>query len=154
MNSPATRRPRALLDANILVSSLISPAPLRSAAAILEQAKAGACTVVVPFETLEEVQRVAADKPWLAARVPPSAIDGLVNSLRRVAELAPSLEEVPPRITRDPGDDYVFAQAILARVDFLVTRDPDLLSLGQGAGVTIVDPAAFLRLLREQPDRG
>jgi predicted nucleic acid-binding protein len=71
-----------------------------------------------------------------------------LDEVAAVAEVPPQLEYLPPPICRDPGDDYLIAHAMLARADVLVTRDRDLLDLGAVAGVRIVDPRSFLRLLR------
>lgn len=149
MTADARRGARALVDANILVSILVSPDSSRSAAAaILERAELGQFTLVVPVEAIEETRRVASEKPWLASHVDPVDIERLVIALQRIAEVAPRLPEPAPRICRDPADDYLVAQAALARVDLLVTRDRDLLALKAFSGVRIVDPVTLLALLR------
>jgi predicted nucleic acid-binding protein len=52
------------------------------------------------------------------------------------------------RVVRDPNDDAILATAIAARADYLVSRDKDLLSLGEYDGIKIVSPEAFLQVLR------
>lgn len=143
---------RALVDANLLVSVLVSPNPKQSAAAVLVEADRETFTLVVPREAMEEAARVARSKPWLMAHILPHEIELLLRNINTVAETPRRLENPPPRICRDPGDDYLVAHAILARVDFLVTRDRDLLDLGEAGAVRIVDPVAFLVLLREMQD--
>ena len=153
MTARLPRKPRVLLDANILVSILVSPDSARSAAAaILERAEEGQFIAVVSIEAIEETQRVALEKPWLASHVAPEAVARLIAALRKIAEVMPRLPEPAPRICRDPADDYLVAQAALARVDLLVSRDRDLLALDTFAGVRIVDPVAFLALLRSRQD--
>jgi uncharacterized protein len=140
---------RALLDANLLISALVSSDAARSAAAaVLFEAMSGAFVAVVPAEAIAEVARVAMEKPWLTARIPPYEIENLIQDLAIVADIPLAIERPLPRICRDPGDDYLIAHAILAQVDFLVTRDRDLLDLGDLGSVRIVDPVAFLSLLR------
>ena len=149
MTAGSSRIPRVMLDANILVSVLVSPDSARSAAAaIFELAEEGRFTAVVSVETIEETERVAAEKPWLADHVAPESVMRLVAALRRIAEVAPRLPEPAPRVCRDPADDYLIAQAALARVDLLITRDRDLLALGDFSGAQIVDPVTFLAWLR------
>lgn len=144
---------RALIDANLLVSALLSSDPERSAAAaVLSGAIRGAFVLVVPPEALSEVARVVVEKPRLAARVTPRDADALMQSVLVIAEVPHRLEDPLPRICRDPGDDYLIAHAILAQVDFLVTRDRDLLDLEHAGAVRIVDPVAFLSLLRSMQD--
>ena len=140
---------RALIDANLLVSALISADPERSAAAaVLLWAIRGEFVPVVPPEALEEVARIVAEKPWLASRIAPQRVDELRREVEFAAEVPQRLEHPLPRICRDSGDDYLIAHAILAHVDFLTTRDRDLLDLERVDAVQIVDPVAFLARLR------
>ena len=54
--------------------------------------------------------------------------------------------EIRP-VCRDPNDDKFLATALAARADYLVTEDNDLLVLGDYEGTTIIDCAAFLRII-------
>lgn len=75
---------------------------------------------------------------------------------RRVTEFAtllPLLDEVPPRVCRDPNDDFLVALAVEYEAHVLVTRDQDLLEVGSVLNVSVVDPAMFLELIRGG-DRG
>lgn len=49
--------------------------------------------------------------------------------------------------SRDANDDPYLAAALAARAEFIVTRDPDLLTLGKPFGVEILTPRAFLSRL-------
>jgi predicted nucleic acid-binding protein len=42
----------------------------------------------------------------------------------------------------------IVACAIAAKADYLISRDKDLLSLGAYEGISIINPEAFLRVLR------
>jgi putative PIN family toxin of toxin-antitoxin system len=140
---------RVLIDANVIISSLLSPDPARSAAAaVMQGARDGAFVLVIPVETVEEVTRVAASKSWLTARISPLDLEKAVSDLREIVDVAPALAVPPPKLCRDRGDDYLIAQAVLAEASLLVTRDHDLLALGEIADVRIVDPVTFLDLLR------
>jgi uncharacterized protein len=57
-------------------------------------------------------------------------------------------------VVRDPNDDMIVAAAIDGRADTVVTRDKDLLSLGDFEGISIITPEAFRQQLRDavQPD--
>lgn len=144
---------RALVDANLLISILLSADPERSApAALLAAANRGAFVPVVPPEALAEVARVVAEKPWLAARITSDQADALLHRIMSVAKVPQRLKGPLPRMCRDPGDDYLIAHAVLAEVDFLITRDRDLLDLGNVGAIRIVDPVAFLALLRATQD--
>ncbi len=54
------------------------------------------------------------------------------------------------RVCRDPDDDFLLALAKFSDADILVTRDEDLLVIGQYGRTQIVYPAEFLRRLSEQ----
>jgi putative PIN family toxin of toxin-antitoxin system len=142
--------PRVLIDANILISVLVSPDAERSAAiAVFNMARSAAIRLLVTYEVIEELARVVREKPWLAQRILPVQFESFVNELSIVAETLPRLDREPPRICRDPGDDFLVAHAVLADADYLVTRDKDLLDLVEIGDVLIVDPGTFLSRLRE-----
>jgi uncharacterized protein len=50
-------------------------------------------------------------------------------------------------VSEDPDDDIYLAAAIEGRCSYIVSGDPDLLTLGEHEGVRIVTPRAFLTLL-------
>jgi uncharacterized protein len=52
-------------------------------------------------------------------------------------------------VSEDADDDKYLAAAVEGRGTRLVTGDPDLLRVGEHAGVRIVSPRAFLEALRE-----
>jgi uncharacterized protein len=49
----------------------------------------------------------------------------------------------------DPDDDKYLAAAIEGRAAFVVTGDPDLVTLGEHEGIRIITPRAFLDLLNQ-----
>ena len=57
------------------------------------------------------------------------------------------------RISADPDDDQYIACAIAGRATFIVTGDPDLLTVRQHEGVRIVTPGTFLPLIAERRTR-
>jgi predicted nucleic acid-binding protein len=57
-------------------------------------------------------------------------------------------------IVRDPNDDMILACAVAASASHVVSRDEDLFSLGNCAGITILSPEAFLTLLRSAESSG
>lgn len=143
---------RALVDTNILVSYLLhagSPAPPSS---IVRAALAGRFQIIIPHDTIHELQSTVVSKPYLAARVPEALLNSLIELLVEGGEILPSSLEPLPRITRDPGDDFMVTQAVLESTDYLVTGDKDLLVLGDVAGVRIVSPAEFVAILDAEPD--
>ena len=57
-------------------------------------------------------------------------------------------------IVRDPNDDMILACVVAASASHVVSRDEDLLSLGNCAGIAILSPEAFLTLLRSAESSG
>lgn len=75
----------------------------------------------------------------------------IVEYRQNVEKLGKLLRDVPELhgvVARDPRDDMIVACALAAGADYIVTRDKDLLSLGRHQGITMIDPEAFLRVLR------
>lgn len=140
---------RALFDANVFVSYLLTPTSGSPPTAVVEAAFATVFTLLTTAGVLEEVRRKAATKPYLAERITPAEVEQLASILERIAEAIPEIEEELPEVGRDRKDDYLLAHAVLGKADYLVSGDNDLLSLDQVDGVRIVSPAEFLRILQE-----
>lgn len=140
---------RALLDANVLLSYLISRNPSASSAgAVIRAALAQTFTLLFTAGVGEEIDRKLSERADLARRVPRDAADALLAALAEVAEHIPRLPDPLPPVGRDRKDDYLIAHAVVADADYLVSWDKDLLDLGEVAGVEIVDPPRFLHALR------
>ena len=54
------------------------------------------------------------------------------------------------KICRDPKDDFLLALAMEAKSDYLITGDHDLLELNKYAGIKIMKPAEFNKILVKQ----
>ena len=142
--------PRIVSDSTVLVSAFL--APQGAAAAVLAQVRAGRVALAVSDAILAETARVLLTSPHTRQRYhyPDTAVQEFCDGLTQVGEVmtdVPSLRGV----CRDPNDDMVLACARAAAVQSLVTRDKDLLVLGQYEGIAIVTPEAFLALLRATP---
>jgi predicted nucleic acid-binding protein len=108
----------------------------------------GEFALLLPENVIEEVRVVVALRPHLAARVSRDVVEALFRRLLEFAIPIPLLELEPPQVSRDANDDYLIALGVMHAADFIVTRDKDLLDLGDVAGVRIVDPVTFLAFLR------
>jgi putative PIN family toxin of toxin-antitoxin system len=132
---------RVVLDANVLVSALISRtgAPAR----LVELWLGGHFELVVSEALLAELARALA-YPQVRKRVAPTDATEFVRVLRELAEVARDPEGPPPLRSEDPGDDYLLALAAHARAT-LVSGDTHLLSLaGRGH---VVSPRGLLAQL-------
>jgi predicted nucleic acid-binding protein len=79
--------------------------------------------------------------------------------LLKVATLATLIHDVPTamQFPRDPKDEPYLNLAIVTKASFIVTRDPDMLSLMSDESyktsyptLSIIDPPAFLRHVRTE----
>jgi uncharacterized protein len=141
---------RVLLDTNVLVSYLLTPAHSGSIAAIIDSLARGDFTLLLPLELLDELERVVARKPALAQRIRPEQLTRLRDGLLAVGEVIPPIEHSIPAVTRDRKDDYLLAYAVVGAADYLVTGDEDLLVLTQVGRLRIVSPPAFAKVLQEE----
>lgn len=135
---------RAVLDANVFVSALLSRAGVP--AQLIEAWLGGQFDVVVCAALLEEVERTLAS-PKLRGRVDAEDAAGFVAMLRARGDLVPDPTERSPVSSRDPGDDYLIALAARERVP-LVSGDAHLLELAPE--VPVFAPRHFQRLLEER----
>ena len=139
---------RVLLDTNVLVSYLLTPAAGGSIGVIMDALTQGAFTLIVPPELLEELERVATRKPHLAKRIHPDQLTRLRDLLFSIGESVPRIEETIPAVVRDHKDDYLLAYAFVSVAEYLVTGDDDLLVLRKVGNLIIISPPAFAEILR------
>ena len=137
---------RLVLDANVLVSALISRkgAPAR----LLEYWQEERFDVVISPAILREVQRVL-HYPKLQQRyhLSEEGIQRFLRLLRRQAIGVEPSEELTV-IQHDPTDNRYLECAIAGEADIIVSGDHHLVELGEYQGVQILTPAGFLSLLR------
>ena len=136
-----------MVDTNILVSALLVEKSLP--AHLIGLWRAGRFDLLTAAAQLDELRRVTR-YPKLRERLAPPLAGRLVNELRRVAIVLPSLPSVT--VCEDPYDNYLLAMAIAGAADFLVTGDKrDLLGFGLHEETRIVTVREFLALNRQLP---
>lgn len=142
---------RVLLDTNVLISYLLSAKPANSAAgAIFTAAGAGQITLLYVDDVIEELQRKLRTRPDLAARIPEPRAAQLISDLQDLAVPVQRLTSPYPAIGRDRNDDFLFAYAVTAGADYLVSWDWDTLDIDEIEGVKVVNPPGLLAILRAQ----
>lgn len=131
---------RAVLDVNVLVSALLSKSgpPARLVVHWLE----GTFELVVSNSLLAELERTLA-YPKVVKRITQAEAAEFVALVRRMATTLGDPEN-PPRVSDDPGDDYLIALAG-ASASVLVSGDRHLLALA--TDLPIQSPVAFLTRL-------
>jgi putative PIN family toxin of toxin-antitoxin system len=130
---------RAILDPNVVVSSLLSSG---TTAAVLDAwLERRAFELIVCPTLLAELEEVL-DRPKFSA-IRRELVAGLLGRLRSEADYVDD-PAVQPGATADPDDDYLVALARLTHADCLVSGDPHLTSAAV-PDVVILTPAQFLR---------
>ncbi len=143
---------RVIFDANILIRYLLNRSGYSLIRRIVTAAGLGEFDLLVPEELLVEVVDNCA-KGKLAKKIKAAEVTAFMGFLRQVGEQLPAIPPPLPVYTRDRKDDYLIAQALANRADYLVSADNDLLVLGQVETVQIISPGAFSALLRQPEDR-
>jgi putative PIN family toxin of toxin-antitoxin system len=140
--------PNAVLDSTILVSAFLRKEGV--AAVLLRHAAGGVFHVSLSPAIIAETERVLRERSHIRRRYHYTNDD--------VREFSQLLHQSFPLVTglpdltgivRDPHDDMVIATALKAQASYIITRDDDLLSLGQYEDITITTPEAFMAFLRE-----
>ncbi len=130
---------RAVLDPNVLISALV--APTGAPAALLRGWLDGEFELVVSEQLLAELRR-ALTYPKLRAHVTGEEAEAFIELLRGSGMMAHDPAS-PPRLSRDPGDDYLLA---LARSNsaVLVSGDQDL---RDAKDAPVASPRSFMSKL-------
>jgi len=144
---------RAVFDANILISAFLTRGePAGVSNELLRLAREGTVDLhlsgAIIAETLatlvtsRRLQRRYAYDSGLAAQY--------CEDLRAATTFVPEPPPTPGAVLRDPDDDKIIACALAAGAEYVVSRDRDLLTLGAYAGIAIIAPEPFLRIVRSQ----
>jgi uncharacterized protein len=135
---------RLVIDTNVFIRYLIRPST--AVAALIERHWIeGQVQLVLSPELLAELTRVLA-RPSIQRLIHAEEAHALHTALQQQSELLAPLNQIP-HYSRDPKDDMFVACALAGQVDYLVTFDEDLLSLGQVGNVQIVTPAQLVTQL-------
>lgn len=130
---------RAVLDPGVLIAALISPqgAPAQLIALWIE----GAFELVASPKLLDELGRVL-ERPKFRRYASAEEARRYVEAIGRLALVVRDPADVP-RVTEDPGDDYLVALGKAARANVIVSGDPHLTML-EDPNPEVVTPREFL----------
>ena len=140
---------RAVLDANVLVSAILSPKGIP--AKVLTAWQAEQFHLVFSEAILDEIDRVL-HYPRIARRHRWSEerLQGFIEDLAHLAIMTRGAAHLAV-IAEDPPDDRYLECAIEGEAEYIVSGDQHLLELAEYQGISIVTPRAFLDVLRRQP---
>ena len=136
---------RVVLDANVLVSALISPKG--SPATILSYWQEGKLAIVVSAAILQETDRVLRYPRIRERHLSEEIVHRFLSLLRKGAIVVEPDEEVQV-IERDPSDNSYLECAVAGRAQYLVSGDGHLLDLKEYRGIQILAPREFITLLK------
>ncbi|MGH3025437.1 MAG: putative toxin-antitoxin system toxin component, PIN family [Gaiellaceae bacterium] len=128
---------RAVLDPNVVVSGLLSPAG--NAAWLLHAAQEGEFELIVSVGLLAELERALA-YPKLRRRIPAEDARGVLEWLSQLGTVTNDPDARPTVRSVDPEDDYLISLAESERA-ILVSGDKDLLDLAEQ--IPVLSPARF-----------
>ncbi len=131
--------PRAVLDPNVLVSALITPAG--ASAQLLVELRAGAFELVVSPPLLSELTEVLRREKF-RRYVSEAEVEAFVELVRGASIFTDDPDLPGEPIGPDPGDEYLIALAGQARVDALVSGDSHLGRLRPA--IPVLSPREFL----------
>ena len=126
---------RAVLDPNVIISGLLSPAG--NAAHLLKAWQDGEFELIVSSASLEELER-ALGYSKLRRHISEGEAARVIGWLSESATVVEDPDTPPPFQSPDPGDDYLIALAA-ARRALLVSGDRHLLDLADR--IPVLDPA-------------
>jgi uncharacterized protein len=138
---------RAVLDANIIISALLSTGG--APASVLRAWTDGAYDLIASPLLLDELER-AVGYGKIRERITESEARALLALLRLEAHMHDDTSDPPPVHSPDPGDDYLISLAVTAQA-FLVTGDGHL--LGFGDAIPVYRPTDFLALLDQGSEK-
>ena len=130
---------RVVIDTNVILSAVLGGA----LKAILDHWQNGRFVLVVTDEIVREYLDVLQrSKFGLRGDV----IDNIATFVFQFAEFVTPAEHVQV-VKADPKDDKFLDAVKIGNVDYLVSGDKHLLDLKEFAGVPIIKPREFLKLL-------
>jgi len=141
---------KVVFDTTVFVSAFLRRLQGGLSFDLLHFVEEGSFELYTSDEILEEVADTLITHQHIRRRYqyPEAAVVEFCKDLARLAVMVADIPEV--HVVRDPDDDMVVACALAAGADYLVSRDKDLLSLGEHEGVAMISPEAFLSVLRAQ----
>ena len=134
---------KAVLDTNVLISAVLShQGPSWQC---LAGWRAHAYELVTSSMLYAELVQVSA-RPRIAARiVEPEFLENLIADLDTDATFVEPEQRL--HVVRDEADNRVLEAAVAGAVDYIVSGDADLLTLGVYEGIEIVAPGRFAAML-------
>ena len=136
-----TKSIKVIFDTNIWISFLIG----KRLSFIKNYISSGQITIITTEQLLKEIKEVTS-RERLKKYFPQESVIELLELLETIAE---KVEIVPTHfINRDPKDNFLLDLIDFSKADYLVTGDKDLLLHNPFKSATILTPANFQIVLK------
>ncbi len=137
---------RVVLDANIFVSTILKSRS--NPAKVFQLAEERKVTLISSEDILSEVRAVLSyPKLRKFHGHTPEKIIEFIKRATRVSFIVPGKTKIDA-IKDDPEDNKYLSAAVEGKADFIVSGDHHLKDLKTFQGIRILDPAAFLGLVK------
>ncbi|HJW65301.1 MAG TPA: putative toxin-antitoxin system toxin component, PIN family [Candidatus Bathyarchaeia archaeon] len=134
---------KVVLDTNVLISALIKSGNPRELFFRLTEKKA----LIISKNILEEFLEIAED-PRITKYVSEQETNAFLDSLGVAAKVV-IVRSKFKAVKEDPDDDIIVRTAFDGKVDYIVSGDKHLLSLGEFRGIRIINVDEMLNLMRK-----
>lgn len=139
MNSGMAKKPRVVLDSNIIISAVVYRGKPRQ---VLELAFEGNIQAYTSPILLAELTEVLTKKFLLSSE----EINLIEQELKEVFEIVHPTKTF--HLQKDEDDNRVLEAAVEGKCDFIVTGDKELLQLGSFRAIKIMDADQFLNIMK------
>ena len=141
------RKLHVVLDSVVAVSAFLTEG---LTSALLSQCRENV-NLYTSAEILQEIRQVLLNKPHIRNRYTYSSesVEAFIDYLKAISTIVTQLPEIRV-IERDPKDDMIIACAVAASADYIISRDRDLLDLGNYQQIQIVSPEHFIHILSSE----
>ncbi len=139
---------RIVLDANVLISSLITSEGV-SSKVVQEIVNNERYTLLMSHAIADKVRRVLT-YPKLKKYLihPQDYLENWLSALITEAHVVSHHFHYPPIVIEDPDDDMYMITAIEGKADCIISGDQHLLKMNPYQGIYILNPSEFLKLNR------
>ena len=143
------RKLRVVLDSVVAVSAFLTEG---LTADLVSQCQENV-DLYTAEEILQEIRYVLLEKPHIRNRYTYSSntVETFINYLRDISTIVTQLPKIRV-IERDPKDDMIIACAVAASANYIISRDRDLLDLGNYQQIQIITPKEFMQILRSKEE--
>lgn len=137
---------KVVLDANVFVIALLTPGS--NASTILDLVKTRKLELLVSKSIMAQIA-VVLQYPKIKKRhhLVSKAVDEFIDDCTQFATV--TQERIKVEAKNDPADDKYLACAAEGKADFIISGDHHLTDIETFRGIRIVDPAEFLRIVKE-----